>query len=257
MTVHPTDQWLIETNFHPVLLCKKITKEAKELHHHLTLHGMYRHPTQVSRDWITHLREREIWKWISQAEKKLQKQWDGPNISIYIFPADSTNRELKQQHHGKAGIAFKKKIFLFVSETNSMKEILALFTHEYHHVCRLWHDKKQVEEYVLSDTIILEGLAEYVVRKKFGPSYASSWSSYYSIEETKEIYRKYIYPHKNVAITEPKHQHILYGFPPYPKMAGYAVGYHLVQQYQKQHQKNPIELLKTPTKLMLIDPDKT
>lgn len=256
MTVFPTDQWLKNAHFHPLLLCEKITKDddsfsAKELYHYLTLHGMYRHSAHINHDWITHVQKKKIWKRIEEEEKKLQKQWDGPEVSIYIFPADPTNRELKRLYNGKAGLAFQSKIFLFIATDNSEEEIIALFTHEYHHACRLYHDKKQVEDYELLDTMILEGLAEYVVRKKFGPAYTSPWASYYSEDEIKKIYRKLIYPNRHISITDPKHERILYGFPPFPKMAGYAVGYYLVQQYQKKHQKQEVELLKTPATEMI------
>ena len=61
-----------------------------------------------------------------------------------------------------------------------------MFTHEYNHVCRLSKFQKSEEDYVLLDSIILEGLAENAVRERLGEEFLATWTSYYSNEELKK-----------------------------------------------------------------------
>lgn len=42
----------------------------------------------------------------------------------------------------KSGVSFPNQLFLFIGEVENDKELEALFIHEYHHVCRIHHQKK-------------------------------------------------------------------------------------------------------------------
>ncbi len=237
MSVIRTDKWLLDSYDKPIELCEKVKEyfddaRASEIHLHLTQHGMYRRPFKNGKELVRKLKENRVWEIVQKEEQQLKKIWDGPNIPIFIFPSDN-NREIIRDFNGKSGLAFKDKLFLFISEDNEEKEIRAVFTHEYNHICRLSQLQKNEKDYVLLDTIILEGLAENAIRERFGEEFVGKWTSYYSNKELERIWKKLLLPNKNIRRMDRKHQQMLYGTRFYPKMAGYCVGYYLVKKYMK------------------------
>jgi len=249
MTVIRTDEWLLEHYENPLKLCEKLTYlfddiSADDIHYHLTSHGMYRRP---NKNGMKPFKDHNIWEIVKREEQKLKKQWNGPNIPIFIFPSDSTNLQLMRDYNGKSGLTFHDKLFLFISEKNTEKEIKALFTHEYNHVCRLSKVKKHEQQFVLLDTIIMEGLAENAVREKVGKDTLADWTSYFSDKQLEIIWKKLVSPHKDVPKFRRKHQQILYGYKLYPKMAGYCVGYYLVKKYMEQNSVSSKDLLRIPS----------
>ncbi|MUK90415.1 Zn-dependent protease [Ornithinibacillus sp. L9] len=236
MSVIETDQWLLNDYEDPLKLCERIEDyfsgaSASEIYQHLAINGMYRRPSKHGEEIVQGLQDKRFWDIIKWEERKLQKKWNGPDIPILILPSDTTNRTMNAEYNGKSGLAFNDKLFLFLSEDNSVKEIQALFTHEYNHVCRLSVYSKPEEDYVLLDTIILEGLAENAVRERLGEDYTANWTSYYTEDEAEKIWKQIIYPHKDLPKNHRKHPELLYGLKFQPRMAGYCVGYHLVNKY--------------------------
>ncbi|MBP1968471.1 uncharacterized protein YjaZ [Virgibacillus natechei] len=253
MGVIRTDKWLMDSYDKPIDICENLEKyfdgaSASEIYNYLLSHGMYRQPSRNGNNEIVdHLKEKKVWHIVQDESQKLRKLWSGPNIPIFIFPSDTSNRKLKQDFNGKSGLAFKNKLFLFISNENKEEEIRALFAHEYNHICRLSKFKKSEKDYVLLDTIILEGLAENAVREKFGEEYLANWTAYYSNEELKKLFNHLILPKKDVHNQERKHQEILYGLRFYPKMVGYSVGYYLVKKYIDENNTLSKDLLSFPT----------
>ncbi|MFD1852125.1 DUF2268 domain-containing protein [Oceanobacillus bengalensis] len=234
MSVIRTDKWLLKLYDYPIDICEKLKvyfadASASEVYEYLSLHGMYQ-PTKRGTDLVKTLRNNNTWEVIEKEHQILKEMWDGPDIPIFIFPLNS-HQLLKRDVVEKSGLAFKDKLFLFVSEENTEKDISALFTHEYNHVCRLTKFNKKEEDYVLLDTIVLEGLAEYAVCERFGEECTADWTSFYSDEELKMIWNKLIYPNRNTSKNSAKHHKLLYGAGLHPKMSGYCVGYYLVNKY--------------------------
>ncbi|WP_312473148.1 DUF2268 domain-containing protein [Neobacillus sp.] len=251
MGVIRTDEWLHDSYHEPIEICEKLKVHfkgalASEIYEYLTLHGMY-HPLRNGNEEVKKLQINKVWEIVEEEKLRLQEVWVGPNIPIFIFPSDKNNRKLKQDFNGKSGLAFKDKLFLFISEDNTEKEIRALFTHEYNHVCRLSKFQKNEEDYVLLDTIILEGLAENAVRERMGDEFLATWTSYYSNEELNKMWKNIVLPNKNVLKNDLKHQNILYGLRFYPKMLGYCVGYYLVKNYLEATNKKSKDLLNIHT----------
>lgn len=247
MSIIPTDKWLLDASRKPLDIFEKLRDYfdgayAFEIFEHLILHGMY-HPTQNGKKRVKILKENKVWEITDQEIEKLQKLWEGPDVPVFIFPSDTTNPILKIDFNGKSGLAYKNKLFLFISEDNSEMEIRSLITHEYNHVCRLSKYQKEEEEYSLLDTIILEGLAEHAVFERFGKDYLSSWTSTYTNNELDNIWNKHIYPHRNILKIDPKHNDLLYGGYKYPKMSGYCAGYYLVKKYMESNHLTPKEML--------------
>ncbi|MBY7142025.1 DUF2268 domain-containing protein [Virgibacillus sp. NKC19-3] len=252
MGVIRTDKWLLDLYDEPSELCEKLVAYfervlASEIHEYLTMHGMYRTPSKNIEDLLKKLKNNNVWKTVHKEKQYLQEEWDGPDVPIFIFPSDTNNQRLIQDSNGKSGLAFSDKLFLFISEENDEEEIRALFTHEYHHVCRLSKYPVNIKDFVLLDTIILEGLAENAVREGFGEKLTASWTSYYSNQQLEKMQNKLVIPNKSIQQTNPRHQRILYGLGLYPKMAGYCVGYHIVKAYMEANKKTTKDVLHMPT----------
>lgn len=237
MAVIRTDLWLKDHQNHPIEIFTKLESyfpnaSAVEIAGYLTWHGMFREPiSNQDKNFKQFIERKDVWQLIQKEEQLLRKLWNGPNVPIFIFPADSKNVKIMKEQKGKSGIAFKDKLFLFISHNNSEEEIIALFTHEYNHVCRLAHYNKKEEEFVLLDTIILEGLAENAVHELRGEKELAKWTSYYTKDQLKQMWSHYIYPNRKLPKSHRKHQDFLYGLHLLPKMLGYAVGYYLVKNY--------------------------
>lgn len=193
------------------------------------MHGMYR----TAPENILGSLPKNVWEKVEKEYESLQKKWGGPQVPIFIFPADETNSKIKKEFNGKSGLAFKDKLFLFFSSHNTQKEIQAVLTHEYNHVCRLKKYKKNEAEFTLLDTVILEGIAENAVREHCGNASLAGWTKYYSDEQLQKIVEQLIIPNRNVKRNARKYTDLLYGKGFSPKMAGYCAGYYLVKQYLK------------------------
>ncbi|MFT4412513.1 DUF2268 domain-containing protein [Fredinandcohnia humi] len=236
MGVIRTDNWLTEMYSNPVTLCKKLISyfpkgtSEREIYHHLHLHGMYQ-PLEHVRESPLDSLPVNIWDHVNREYKKLQKEWNGPDVPIFLFPSDETNRRISREFNGKSGLAFHNKLFLFFVRQNTKEEIKAVLTHEYNHVCRLSKYKNKEADYTLLDTIILEGMAENAVRERCGDRSLARWTSYYSENQLEGILTKIIQPNFSLNRTEKKHNDLLYGKGFYPKMAGYCTGYYLVKNY--------------------------
>jgi Predicted Zn-dependent protease len=251
MSVIRTDKWLEDLYEQPIRICEKIKEyfdgaQAYEIYDYLTLHGMY-YPFKNGNEQVRKLQENKVWEIVQAEKQRLQKIWEGPDVPVFIFPSDTNKRRIMINFKGKSGLAFKDKLFLFISEDTLEKEIRSLFTHEYNHVCRLFKFRKSEEEYVLLDTIILEGLAENAVCERFGEEFTAPWTSYHSTDELEKIWDNLVHPNRNILKTDRKHQDILYGLCSYPKMAGYCVGYYLVKKYFEANSLTSNDLLNTPS----------
>ncbi|WP_156291659.1 DUF2268 domain-containing protein [Oceanobacillus salinisoli] len=251
MSVIHTDKWLNKWYYNPVQLCERLEKYfpdvlATDIHHYLSLNGMYRRPNRNGESFIENVRDK--FKIVEQEHQYLKNKWNGPDIPIFIFPSDPTNRKIIREFNGKSGLAFKDKLFLFISDHNTKDEIRALFTHEYNHVCRLAHSQKIEGNFTLLDTIVLEGLAENAVHERLGKKHLAAWTSYYSIPKLKMLWEDIVKPNKDVSINSRKHNQILYGLQLYPKMTGYAVGFYIVETYLKEHHLEVKNLLKMDSK---------
>jgi len=238
-------------------MCEKLREhfdgaKAVEIYAYLMMHGMY-YPFTKGKALVKTLKQNNVWETIKEEQQLLQKEWEGPDIPVFIFPLDITNRTLMYESNGKSGLAFSDKLFLFVSGEMTEKEIRALFTHEYNHVVRLSAFLKKEADYVLLDTIVLEGLAEHAVFERFGTDYNAAWTSYYTDERLHEIWNHFVYPNRNIPKVEERHQAVLYGKGIYPKKAGYASGYDLVKQFAEMHHFTNKELLQMKTEYIARD----
>ena len=167
----------------------------------------------------------DVWQILDQQLNELRRAWKGPDIAVYIFPITSG--------FVKNGVAYREGIFLFVSTRLTIKELHALFAHEYHHVCRRLHLQ---DPPTLMDSLIMEGLAEDAVETLFGVHALSSWTQRYSLQEVQNywdshfinvLYQKGLTLHKPYLFGD---NHL--GLPPW---IGYCTGYRIVQAFKQNH----------------------
>ncbi|MCM3682792.1 DUF2268 domain-containing protein [Mesobacillus subterraneus] len=166
---------------------------------------------------------------------KYKKKWKGPDIPIFIFPMNESNSRLMKEGKGKSGVSFIDKLFLFLTPIDDLKQLEALFVHEYHHVCRMNGLKKSPAEYTLLDSIILEGLAEHAVAENCGDKFTGEWSRRYSTEYLSEFWKNDLSEKLSIKRNDRQHDQILFGLGSRPRLLGYAIGYEIIKQY-KQHE---------------------
>lgn len=251
MTVIQTDEWLLDSWDDPLQLCEKLKPyfpkaSADDIYHHLMMHGMYDSLADGEK-FIKHMQKQQLWNIVQKESQSLIKLWNGPKVPIFIFPSDVYNRKLQRQFNGHAGLAFNDKLFLFVSNSISNNEIKALLTHEYNHICRLTKHRKKEQDYVLLDTIILEGLAECAVLEHLGEEYIAKWTSYYDEDQLENLWQRLIFPTRNIPINHQKHHDLLYGLQFYPSMVGYCVGYYVVKKFLHENNMTTKDALNLPS----------
>jgi uncharacterized protein YjaZ len=217
-----------------------------DIYQHLMVNGMYQTPLKDGKKLIQRWQRKNIWRFVYREFTHLRSTWAGPDIPIFIFPS-SSNRMLKKENNGKSGLAFADKLFLFISDETSKEEVKALLIHEYNHACRLRKYTKKEQDYVLLDSIILEGLAEHAVHEKLGKEHVANWCKYYPDEVLEKWWKTKLLPNSHIPKTDRKHHELLYGFRLYPKMLGYSVGYYLVQNYAIEKDLNAKELMSLPS----------
>jgi uncharacterized protein YjaZ len=256
MSVINTIEWLKDTP-NQIDICKKLNtyftdSNETEIAKYLHSFGMYKGKQQLDK-WIDIQEKERIYSFVRKEEKKLRMEWNGPNVPIFIFPCDQNNRKIETEYKGRSGLAFKDKLFLFLSFEVNKADIKSLFFHEYHHVCRLKAVKKQEKNFTIIDTIIMEGLAENAVREMLGESDVASWTKLYSDKQCERFLERIIIPQKNVTRESHKFTQIMFGTGLYPSMLGYAVGYYAVKNYMKRTGKKTKDLLGLEAELFFGD----
>ncbi|MBB6453755.1 uncharacterized protein YjaZ [Salirhabdus euzebyi] len=235
-------------------LCDPLTPyftdaEPEEIQQHLLNFGLFV-PDREDENIINNICEGDYWKIAKKEFSHLQKEWDGPDVPVFIFPSNYRNRQLHRDFNGLAGLGFKDKLFLFITENTSLKELTAILHHEYNHVCRLHHQGVNHKNTLL-DAMILEGLAEKSVEERFGKESMAKWTSIYDDDFAKKYWGRLLKQHLAVKKNDPLHDQIMYGGGPFPKWIGYNVGFRIVSSYLEIEGSSVKDILKTPSSTIL------
>lgn len=185
-----------------------------------------------------------VWDIVKRQLHDLMSMWNGPNTQVAILP----------MRHGfiKNGVAYKHGICLFISNHVSVKELHALITHEYHHICRQ-HDQSELP--TLLDSVMMEGLAEHAVESLLGEHAISSWTRRYSLEEVKYYWHTDFIDALALRGLH-NHQSFLFGDASgqLPAHIGYCVGYRIVEAFLKKN--GPLtthQLLQIPSEQIALE----
>lgn len=213
----------------------KVTIE--EIQYELLSHGLFE-PIEWSKieRTINDMEVKDIWRIVDMEYQRLRNLWKGPEVSTFIFPIRTILGDLKETLPNKSGVAYHNTLFLFLSPSLSVEEIMALFAHEYNHVCRLNHLGVSAGQATLLDSIIIEGLGEYAVKELYGEKWLAPWTNLYSLEHAFIMWNKHFMPSLNVKGVS-NHQVFLYGDVQrdLPEWIGYYLGFQIVDTYYKKH----------------------
>lgn len=248
MGIVRTDRDLEKLYYSPSKLCEKLEPyfdgtSGGEIYDHLVTFGMYR-PYRGGIKVVEKLSAAGVWETAESEFLELKQAWEGPDVPVFIYPSDSRNERIKREFKGKSGLAFKDKLFLFLSEGNSDLEIRAILIHEYNHAARINKVKKNERDFTLLDSVIMEGLAENAVVERLGATEAASWTNKYTERQLRDIWEKFIKPNKDIPRSHRKHHDLLYGTKFIPRMAGYCAGYYLVRKFIEKEKLSGKNLLK-------------
>ena len=131
MGVVRTDEWLNESFSNRVQIEEHIldTVNMREqaLIETLNKSGLYKPNRKTNKTFQT-MKERKTWSRLSHYYKKYKKEWDGPDIPIFLFPMASEVFTLfRSANKHKSGIAFVDKLFLFITFAANLR-LFSLFT---------------------------------------------------------------------------------------------------------------------------------
>ncbi|UOQ87352.1 DUF2268 domain-containing protein [Gracilibacillus salinarum] len=267
MTIHPTTKWI------DTFIEKKEAKSKKEafrlqqsmiskylgdsfpavessaIHQHLLQHGLF--AADISQEDWQEWKQQSYEQAVNKMYQKCKQSWKGPDTDIFIFPSNESIPELKEWFNGNAGLSFPDKLFLFLQKGAAKREVAALVIHEYSHICRLQRFPKPEQDYTLEDAIMLEGIAEWLVRKMVGPSYGNKRVTTVSDKELARLWKKWIEPNQQVTRGNAKHDIIMYGLRGAPKNLGYMIGFNVVHRFMKSKKCTATALLHTNNKKIL------
>jgi len=216
-------QLLVAPMYRELRLREQIEKQSLLLEQ-----GLFPPNEKIEKE-VQKLFERRVWHLCASQLKKLQKEWDGPDVRVFLFPAN------EKQEYSRNGMLYEDRIILFIRSSCKDDEIRALLTHEYHHACRLFHQNFNESTIPLIESIVMEGLAEYAVNEHVGQHVLAPWTKSYSRERLQLLWERTFKKHAELQ-GRSKHYPYLLGSSVrgVPRLAGYAVGYFLVTEYIKQ-----------------------
>lgn len=260
MPIVTTNNWLAQYkktqgyNGQRIHICRPLKRyfsEATEtdIQYYLIHHGLFA-PEALTTEDIDAFLAADFWSKSNGIVEKLRNKWNGPDVNIFLFPSNSKNKRIMYDFNGRNGLAFKDKIFLFLTPFTSEQELQALVTHEYSHACRLQLYARE-ESLHLLDSIILEGIAEVAVQHEVGDAYCAKWTKLYHPEIAKKYWHAVVKPNRRLKKTDEHHEQIMYGLGKYPKWLGYNVGYNIVSDYVDKENIAIEQLLYTSTPLII------
>lgn len=245
------------------ILCKPLTtvfpdNSLEVIQYELLRNGLFAPEEWMDLDSVVKaLKMKNVWRIIRQEYERLKSLWNGPSISIYIYPLTKKRPILDGIVPNKNGVAYKNAVFLFVSIELDERELRALLAHEYHHICRLHYLNVDLATITLKDSLILEGMAEYAVEELYGEQLLSPWTKRYSLTESLKIWEEKFL---NALSIKGLNQHGMYLYGDegegLPNWIGYCIGYHIVHTFQhNQGALNQVDLYTTPMDVILAHSD--
>ncbi|SDO32604.1 Uncharacterized protein YjaZ [Psychrobacillus sp. OK028] len=223
------------------IICHPVMKFFPEVNSEVIQYELLKHGLFEPTEWksvkkiLRRLERKSVWDIVKQEYNYLRELWNGPKVSIYIFPIKKVRTQGKKDVLRKNGIAYKRVLFLFVSPDLTKEEIKALLAHEYNHVCRLQFLNSPTATISLVDSLIVEGLGEFAVKQLYGKKLLAPWVNMYRSDEVNEIWRRYFVSALHIKGVQ-NHQLYLFGNNnrPFPKWIGYHIGYQIVDSYFKK-----------------------
>ncbi|WP_079478135.1 DUF2268 domain-containing protein [Halobacillus salinus] len=219
-------------------------KSSEEIQEFMMVYGLFhgdqwKRVEKLLKDW----EKEEFYKKVNKEFRRLRKEWNGPDVPLYVYPI---HQAFMGERENKGGVAFKEGCYLFYDRPEKKEDWRSILAHEYHHVCRLRAQRVDVETVPLMESVVLEGMAEYAVYDQYGEDYTADWVNHHKEEDLKKIWEKHFLPNLKLKGQE-NHTDYLYGNrrKRLPQWIGYEMGYRIVKSY---HEAHPNEKIGTMTK---------
>jgi uncharacterized protein YjaZ len=205
------------------------TNDVLGLHQYLIQMGLFLPDQSINLEYEK-WSETLPWFIIQKQFLKLQHKWNGPDIKIYILPMNDHDQFLKKELGGKTGLSLESGIVLFINSSTTKEDLLALITHEYHHICRLQTMNQAEEAVTFLESMVMEGLAEFAVREELGVGACASWTTRYDHVWTNQWFERWIRPNLQKKGRK-NYLPLLYGNKELgiPLWLGYYTGYKIIE----------------------------
>jgi uncharacterized protein YjaZ len=170
---------------------------------------------------------------IESALRKSARLLPGPNTLLCVLAADPDAAYIRTDLHGTAGYTFGAgKILLQVAPTADWLDWLPYsVAHEYHHSAWTWKHYSD-PNWPLIHSIIFEGKADAFAHAVF-PKQTATWANTLTPAQEVEVWQKM---KPELASTDYRlNSKFLFGREDVPKLAGYTIGFHIVESYIKTH----------------------
>jgi uncharacterized protein YjaZ len=183
---------------------------------------------------IAVLRRAHFFPRIEAALRKSAKLLPGPNTTICVLAADPDASYIRTDLHGISGYTFGAgKILLQIAPTADWEEWLPYtVAHEYHHSAWTWQHYADQPNWTLLHSILFEGKADAFAHSVF-PRQTATWVS--TLTPAQEAA---VWPQMKPELASADfrlNNKFLFGREGVPKLAGYTIGFHIVESYLKTH----------------------
>ncbi|MBV9087359.1 MAG: hypothetical protein JOY79_07745, partial [Acidobacteriaceae bacterium] len=183
---------------------------------------------------ISALRRAHFFRSLESALRKSAKLLPGPSTTICVLAADPHTGYIRTDLHGVAGYTFGTgKILLQVAPVADWKEWLPYtVAHEYHHSAWTWKHYSDQPEWTLLHSLIFEGKADAFAHSVF-PRQTATWASTLTPDQEAAVWQRM---KPELASTDFRvNSKFMFGREDVPKLAGYTIGFHIVETYLKSH----------------------
>lgn len=167
-------------------------------------------------------------------------------LFIFVFPWFPGKDD--EGFEGVMGITpYFSTFHLFISINDFSKtSLVETIAHELNHTIFFYYHSKNLGKYTLLDNLIIEGLAENF-REEVTGGKSAPWSRALT---KKEALRTFDSIRSLLRSKSPRIRNdVLFGSKHYKRWAGYSIGYWLIKEFRKKHQKGSWE------EIMHMDPE--
>lgn len=201
---------------------------------------------------IATMRKAQLFRMVQSALTKSAKLLPGPSTTVCVMAADPDAGYVRTDLHGVSGYTFGAgKIFLQVAPVADWKQWLPYtVAHEYHHSAWTWRRHGAQVEWTLLHSIIFEGKADAFAHLVF-PKQTAPWVSTLAPDQEATVWQKM---RPELGTTDFRvNQKFLFGREGVPKLAGYTIGFHVVESYLGTHPTTTIAAWTALDEQQLLD----
>lgn len=165
---------------------------------------------------------------INAALEKSQKLLENKNLTIYVVPVNSENKQIIEAMNGIMGLTAGSKQIILTIEPNikGWEEMLEYaVAHEFNHTCWTKLNFGKSTKWTLLDYLIFEGRGDYFAHLLY-PNVKTPWTESLTNNQKRELWTKIKSNLQNEDMQF--HFEIMFGSRNYPIWGGYSLGFDIV-----------------------------